>query len=292
MSKRASVALAAVLWFGVTQLGHCAMPAIDAVADTASVTPSASAAEPANPAPLIAVPPASVGQWYNLGAYWAPWLAGDGPVPMSGPNAPTRVAGWLRPANPKDKTSQNEWLAIVIVQLAPGTKAPCAIQATSLDVAGSGCLRLRRNADFDQWLQAAQPVLYRWVDKHGWSSLPRAWAAYRVPSASGGAVEVHVLFTPSLIEPATRNASDFLTSGLPGQQWARQLAAAVNALNGAAGNVFTVPPFPFAPGPHVEPEAALPDMLPAKSAASASAPASPAVAEQILHMPAARPEQK
>jgi hypothetical protein len=293
MYKFACAASAAVLLMSLAGLSGCAATAADASSDASGATP---AVAPVNPAPRIAVPPASIGTWYDLGAYQAPWLAGDGPVPLAGPNVPTRVVGWQREADPqdknKDKASQDEWLAIVIVQVAPGTSAPCSAQATSLDIpnAGPGCLRLRRNADFDHWLHAAQPALYRWIDDHGWTSLPRAWASYRLPSAPGGAIEVHALFAPSLIEPTTRNATDFITSGLPGQQWAHQLAAAVRALGGAANPTLVVPPFPFVPGPRAEREAALPDMLPAEPRASASAPvpaAKPAVAEQVFPAPLA-----
>ena len=281
MHKRVCAAVAAVLLTGVAGLSGCA------------ATPGGAAPGVANtvPAPRIAAPPVNVGQWYDLGVYQAPWLAGDGPVPAY--DASTRVMGWKRESALRDDGAgkKDEWLAIVIVQVAQGVYAPCSAQPTSLDVmnAGGGCLRLRRNADFDHWLQAAQPALYRWVDDHGWTSQPRAWAAYRLPSASGRALEVHALFLPSLIEPTTRNTTDFLTSGLPGQQWARQLAAAVRALDSRAGNVvLAVPPFPFAPGPSAEPEAALPDMLPTGSGAAAPTPepaAAPATAEQVVPAP-------
>jgi len=297
MYRRAWAALAAVLWAGAAGLNDCAADTMDAVASVAS---SAATAEPANLAPRIAVPNASIGQWYDLGEYQAPWLAGDGVVPVTGPNVPTHVVGWLREADPNDKsnsnTNQDEWLAIVIVQVAPGAYAPCSTQTTSLDVlnAGDGCLRLRRDADFDHWMQAVQPVLYRWVDDHGWTTLPRAWASYRLPSAHGEAIEVHALFAPSLIEPTTRNTTDFITSGMPGQQWARQLATAVRALDGAANNVLAFPPFPFAPGPRVTQEATLPDEIqvapPATTKASAPTSATaPAVAEQV--MPPSAPER-
>jgi hypothetical protein len=290
MYKRVFAALSVVLWTGVAGLSGCAATTADTARGTSDATPAA--AEQANPAPLIAVPPVSIGTWYDLGAYQAPWLAGDGPVPVAGPNVPTRVVGWLRQADPKNKNSeagQDEWLAIVIAQFAPDAHAPCSTQASSLNVvdAGAGCLRLRRNVDFDHWLQAAQPALYRWVDAHGWTSLPRAWVGYRLPSAQGGVIEVHALFAPSLIEPTTRNATDFITSGLPGQQWARQLAAAVRAQSSAANHAFAVPPFPFVPGPRTAPEVALPDVLPTAPSAGPSAPASaaapaPAVAEQVM----------
>jgi len=288
MSKRVRAAWAAVLWVGVAGLSGCAVGG--GAASQAAGTPGA--------APRIAMPPASIGQWYDLGAYRAPWLAGDGVAPVSGPNVPTRVAGWKRETGPQDpaKTQaghdgHDEWLAIVIVQTAPGASVPCSAQPTSLDLAdsGGGCLRLRRNADFDHWMQAVQPALYRWVDEHGWTSLPRAWAAYRSPSAGDGAIEVHVLFAPSLIEPTTRNTTDFLSSGLPGQKWARQLAAAVRAQGGAANAVLALPPFPFAPSPRAEQELTLSEVPLSKTGAAAPAPApAPATAEQVI--PAAMPE--
>jgi hypothetical protein len=275
-------------------LGGCA--ATSPSASNAHPAPAAASAEtiaqpqPANPAPWISVPPVSSGAWYDLGAYRAPWLANDGPVPVAAPNAFTRVVGWRREAVPDDQNSTggnaddrdaDDWLAIVIVQIAPGASASCAPQTSILDVADGdpGCLRLRRNADFDHWMQTAQPALYRWVDEHGWNSQPRAWVAYRLPSTRNGALEVHALIAPSLIEPVTRNTTDFLTSGLPGQQWARQLAAAARATADAANGVLVMPPFPFAPAPRAEPEATLSDAPPAS--AQSPAATAPAVAEQV-----------
>jgi hypothetical protein len=250
------------------------------------------AGQSANASLPIVAPPASDGTWYDLGTYQAPWLAGGGHVPAAAPDVLTHVVGWRREAASDDPNSTNgntaDWLAIIIVQRAPGASTSCASQPSSLDVKerGPGCLRLRRNADFDGWMQAAQPTLYRWIDAHGWSSRPRAWVAYRLPAASDGAFEVHALITPSLIEPVTRNATDFIASGLPGQQWARQLAAAARAAAAAPGNALIVPPFPFAPGPHAEAEATLPDTLPTAPKDQASAPA---VAEQVTpDVPAAR----
>jgi hypothetical protein len=287
MHKRVCAALAAVLLTSVVGLSGCSATPRGATSNVSRATP----------VPRIAAPPVNVGQWYDLGVYRAPWLAGDGPVAAH--EASTRVMGWKRESASKDKDKdtdkKDEWLALVIVQVAQGAYAPCSAQPTSLDVmdAGGGCLRLRRNADFDRWLQVAQPALYQWVDDHGWTSLPRAWAGYRLPSANGGAIEVHALFLPSLIEPTTRNTTDFLTSGLPGQQWARELAEAARALDGTANSaVLAVPPFPFSPGPRTEMEAALPDMLPTEPGAAASTPepaAAPALAEQVTPAPPREP---
>ena len=190
-------------------------------------------------APLITVPPASIGTWVDLGHVSAPWLAGDSPVPVTGPNAPTRVAGWRR--------EDGRLLAIVIVQTAPSTGAQCPVAMHQEVVPGADgrCLRMRRNADFDGWMVRQNSVLAEWLDSRGWTSVPRAWVAYRVPGEGGVALEAHALFDGSLIEPVTRNSTDFLAAGAPGTQWARQFAAAVRAA-GTSGRL-AVPQFPYGP---------------------------------------------
>lgn len=196
------------------------------------------AASPAQPAvPVILVPPSSTGTWVDLGQHLAPWLSGDAPVPMSGSTVPTRAVGLQR--------TDGRWLAVVVVQQAPHGQAPCT-RPTSLRVTGSpsdGCLRLRRDADFDHWLEQQHPALHHWIDARGWSTLPRAWVSERVP-AGGGTLQAHALMDPALIEPTTRNNAAFLAGGQPGLAWARQFAAATAA--SSAGAALKLPPFPFA----------------------------------------------
>ncbi|MDO5624505.1 MAG: hypothetical protein Q4G71_07435 [Pseudomonadota bacterium] len=242
-------------------LAACAAPA-----ERAPTSASTAAA-----APLITTPPASLGEWQDLGYYLAPWLAGDAPVPVSGPAAPTRVAGLKR--------DDGTWLAVVLVQTAPTGSADCPLSHGLHvdDVRDDQCLRVRRNADFDRWLSQQHAVLYHWLQAQGWDSQPRAWLGYRVPAAAGGgALEVHALVNPWLLEPTTRNNIDFLAGGAPGAKWARQLAAAAQAAS--ASTPLAVPPFPFAPHATV-PEAAPP----------AVAPPAPARATQVTPVPAPPP---
>ncbi|MDR2154230.1 MAG: hypothetical protein LBE78_04275 [Burkholderiaceae bacterium] len=196
-------------------------------------------------APLIAMPPTSVGTWYELGNFRAPWMAGDAPVLADGLSAPTRVAGLRR--------DDGHWLAIMVVQTAPSADAQCPA-SNSLHVADEtmdgGCLRMRGDADFDGWLRQQHSVLYRWLDGRGWTSRPRAWVGYRV-SVGGHAIEAHALVDPPLLEPATRNNAEFLAGGQSARQWARSFAAATRA---AGGGVLSVPPFPFAPQAAPPPE--------------------------------------
>ena len=192
-------------------------------------------------APGITVPPANVGRWVDLGHLNAPWLAGDSPVPVTGPNAPTRVAGWQR--------EDGHWLAIVIVQTAPSATGaahcPLAMHQEVVPGPDGHCLRMRRDADFDGWMQRQNSVMYQWLESRGLTARPRAWVAYRVPTENGPALEAHALFDTSLIEPVTRNPNDFLAAGAPGTQWARQFAAATR-LAGGSGRL-AVPQFPYGP---------------------------------------------
>lgn len=198
----------------------------------AAEPPAASATPAQGAAPAISVPPASVGTWYDLGAHQAPWMAGDAPVPVDGANAPTRIAGLQR-------EEDGRWMALVITQLSP-VAAPCPAPSTLtvLSPGRDGCLRMRRNADFDGWLKNQNAVLWRWLDARGLTSTPREWIAYRA-----GNLEVHALVNPSLLEPQSRTNEEFLAGGQPGYLWAQQFAAAARAASG----VLTVPPFPFAP---------------------------------------------
>jgi hypothetical protein len=225
-------------------------------------------------APRIAVPPTSVGTWYELGNFLAPWMAGDAPVSVDGPSAPTRVAGLRR--------EDGHWLAIVIVQTAPAGSAACPAPNglhVAGETAGGGCLRMRGDVDFDGWLQQQHAVLHRWLDGRGWTSRPRAWIGYRVTIGDRD-IETHALVAPHLLESATRNNVEFLAGGQSARQWAQRLAAATRA---AGGGMLSVPPFPFAPQAPPPPEP-----LPAASPASSASAADPAPAEPLPRPPPLR----
>lgn len=206
---------------------------------SSSEPPAAMPVAGAPAAPQIAVSPSNVGTWFDLGQHQVVWLSGDAPVPTGQPAVPTRVVG-LRDAD-------GRWLAIVVAQYAAGGQAACP-RPSSLQVKGGGtgkassCLRLRRDADFDHWLEQQHPAIHQWIADHGWDMRPRAWMAYRDVQAAG-VIETHALVDPTLLEPITRNNSDFLAGGQPGLHWARQFANATRAAGGA--DVLRVPAFPF-----------------------------------------------
>ena len=246
---------------GLLALAGCA-------STSAPPAPVATAAAPAplsaEAAPAIQVPPSNIGTWIDLGTHQAPWLSGVGPAPVSGASVPTRVAGLQR--------ADGHWLALVLVQRVPGAGSTCT-GGSSLDVPGApGCLQMRRDADFDQWLQQQNPVLERWVNAHGWAARPRAWISERA-TGSADAFEAVALVDPALLEPATRNNYEFLASGGSGLAWGRQFARATQAA--AGGAPLRVPPFPYA-APLAKPPA--PPAAPAPAAVTAPRPA---VAEQV-----------
>ncbi|WP_028604731.1 hypothetical protein [Ottowia thiooxydans] len=211
----------------------CAAPA----GGGSSSAPAASAALITS-APLISVPSTSVGTWYDLGNELSPWMGGEGPVPIAGANAPTRAVGLQR--------GDGSWVAVVVVQSAPASAAPACPQTDSLHVGGRGpsdCLRLRRDADLEGWLKVQHSVLWEWLEDRGLATRPRSWVGHRF-EVGGRMLEVHALFNPSLIEPVTRNNSDFLAGGHPGTQWAQALANSTRAA--AGGATLVVPPFPYA----------------------------------------------
>lgn len=262
-SAATGLALAAAL-----ALGACAQAPL-ASAPAGSPAAAAAPQEPAS-APPIEVPPSAIGRWYDLGAYDAPWLDGEGPAPASGASVPTRVAGLQR--------ADGQWLALVLVQRVPGGGSACPA-AGRLDVANAaGCLRMRRDADFDHWLQQQNPVLERWIDARGWATRPRAWISSRA-TGSADAVEAVALVNPALLEPVTRNNYDFLVSGATGQAWARQFAHATQAA--AGGGALRVPPFPYS-APLAEP---------APPATPAVVTAPPAATAVQVNPPAAPPER-
>ena len=200
------------------------------------------------------------------------------PVPVA--RAATRAVG-LRDA-------EGRWLALVIVQAAPAQSAGCtALESLRVSGGASGrasknCLRMRRDALFDHYLERQNPALWAWLGQRGLTPPPAAWVAARVPDGQQ-LLEVHALLEPSLLEAVTRSNDDFLNAGHAGVEWSRQLARAAQAA--AASGALAVPPFPYAPAPRVT-EPAPPPAEPARPAPEADAQA-PAKKEE----PAPEPQQ-
>ena len=240
------------------------------LAPAAPATPAAPGAL-ADAAPRITVYPSNLGQWRDLGVDSAPWLAGEMPVPVI--RAATRAVG-LRDA-------KGRWLAVLVAQAAPAQGAGCtALESLRVPNGRSSCLRMRRDALFDHYLQRQNPVLWDWLKQRGIARPPAAWVAARVPDGQR-LLEVHALLEPSLLEAVTRSNDDFINAGHAGVQWARQLARAAQAA--ANGQALAVPPFPFAPAPQdAEPAEPPAEIIPTTANAAKARPAEAA-------KPAAKP---
>ena len=91
--------------------------------------------------------------------------------------------------------------------------------------ASKNCLRMRRDALFDHYLERQNPALWAWLGQRGLTPPPAAWVAARVPDGQQ-LLEVHALLEPSLLEAVTRSNDDFLNAGHAGVEWSRQLARA------------------------------------------------------------------
>ena len=106
--------------------------------------------------------------------------------------------------------------------------------------------RMRRDADFDRWLQQQNPVLQRWVEQHDWSSRPRTWISDRA-SGSADALEAVALVEPALLEPTTRNNNDFLTAGQNGLMQAKTFARSAKPMTSLRTSLFSPSFFRYLP---------------------------------------------
>ncbi|MGP1516576.1 MAG: hypothetical protein ACTTJV_03050 [Ottowia sp.] len=221
-------------------------------------------------APAILTYPVAIGQWRALGHAPAPWLAGEMPVPVA--SAPTRMVGLQKP--------DGRWLALLIVQTAPAQSAGCtALHSLHVPHSGDrqGCLRMRRDALFDNYLPRQHAALWSWLQQRGIENPPAAWVAARVPDGQR-LLEVHALLEPNLLEAVTRSNEDFLAAGKPGQDWANALARAARAA--ANGQALVLPPFPYTPASPGTPPEAPAKPIPVK-APPAEVPPPPSQAEQV-----------
>lgn len=158
--------------------------------------------------------------------------------------------------------AQGEWLAVLRVQTNRGGalsggapwsgECPRAQDVTVDDAAKESpvradCLRFKRWASSDQWLQKNQPDLARWVDAQqiSWGQ-PYSHLNYRYATDAGALVVVDALVDHRLLRPKTQNNDEFLTAGRPALEWGHALAQAARLSVGMMDGYLAVPPFPFA----------------------------------------------
>ncbi len=176
------------------------------------------------------------------------------PDPVSTVPLQTRVVG-LRGAH-------QQWLALLWVQtnnsnsprpstLWTGTSCPPQHGLLVQDAAQGSpvridCLRFKRWAASDQWLEKNEPLLAQWLSRHQVTpSAPYSHLNYRYATQGGAYVQIQALVDQRLLTPDTRNNEEFLRSGQPAQAWIAQVAQAARQSTADMGGYLPLPPFPF-----------------------------------------------
>ena len=218
------------------------------------------------PAPLavgrgqLVLPP---GEWVDLGASDQALIL----LPEIGENLPlqTRSVGLRGPGG--------AWLAVLQVQTnstnsprsetrwtdtCPKQQGVLVEDATAAETAKGrltshvriDCLRFKRLANHEGWMQDNQPVLEMWLAHHKAApSQPYSHLHYRYATQGGAYVDIQAVIDQRLLRPATRNNHNFLAAGRPGQDWMHALAQAGRQSTGMLDGTLAIPAFPIFPIP-------------------------------------------
>ena len=108
------------------------------------------------------------------------------------------------------------------------------------------CLRIKRRAVAGDWLGEHEPQVSQWLAAR---NIPLPYNAMLVShqfgNKAGAYVAAYVLADSRLLEPVTRNNTDFLNAGVPVVTWSRELAQAVRVSTGMMDGRLNVPAFPL-----------------------------------------------
>ena len=211
------------------------------------------------------------GDWVDLGA-------GQELLPASG-QGPAAIALASRAVGLRG--SQGEVQAVVLVLANVDANPVQVTQWGQACEAGPGmrafdgakdspervdCLRIKRRAVANGWLGDNEPQVNQWLAAR---NIPLPYNAMLVShqfgNKAGAYVAAYVLADSRLLEPATRNNTEFLNAGVPAVTWSRELAQAVRVSTGMMDGRLNVPAFPLpqpvGPGyvaPQEEESAAIP----------------------------------
>jgi hypothetical protein len=112
------------------------------------------------------------------------------------------------------------------------------------------CLRFKRLANHEGWMEENQPVLEMWLKhQNAAPSHPYSHLHYRYATQGGAYVDIQAVIDQRLLRPATRNNHDFLAAGRPGQDWMHALAQAGRQSTGMLDGTLAIPAFPIFPIP-------------------------------------------
>lgn len=214
------------------------------------------------------------GDWVDLGA-------GQELVPANG-QGPAAIGMGTRAVGLRG--SQGEVQAVVLV-LANAEGNPAQVtQWGQACEAGPGmrvvdqakrspervdCLRIKRRAVAGDWLASHEPQVSQWLAAR---NVPLPYNAMLVShqfgNKAGAYVAAYVLADSRLLEPVTRNNTEFLNAGVPAVTWSRELAQAVRVSTSMMDGRLDVPAFPLpqpeGPG-QVAPQDDVPAAMPLKA---------------------------
>lgn len=167
---------------------------------------------------------------------------------------PLRTRAWGLPG------AAGTWQAVALLHVGDAGRSTATSWASACpqqrglvvrDAAGSAtridCLRLRRWAMAENWLERQRPDLARWAQQQSLRlNANTALVSHTFSTAGGELLVLELLVDQPLIRPETRSNDDFLRSGLPGQDWSEQVAQAVRVATGRVDGHLALPEFPFA----------------------------------------------
>jgi len=101
------------------------------------------------------------------------------------------------------------------------------------------CLRLRRNAQAQQWLKRSKPETQAWLERHQQLPvLPYSHLSYRFATEDGGMVELQILADQRLLQP--EKGSQWRLQ----RDWALAVASAARDSLSSLDGELKLPPFP------------------------------------------------
>lgn len=176
-------------------------------------------------------------------------VAGDSGV------LPMRTRAWGLPA------ANGAWQAVVLLHVGDARRSTATSWAQVCpqqrglvvrDEAGGSatridCLRLRRWAMAENWLERQRPDLARWAQQQsvrldGASAL----VSHLFTTAGGEVLMLDLLVDQGLVRPETRGNDAFLRAGIPAQDWSERVAQSVRTASGMVDGHLSLPDFPFA----------------------------------------------
>ncbi len=184
------------------------------------------------------------GAWADLGAADEAWA----PLPGAGAQVALQSRALVL------QGARQEPLAVVLVRsnasnfswrsVSWGLSCPRELDVLMFDEAAGSpdrmdCLRLRRNAQAQQWLKRSKPETQAWLEqRRQLPQLPYSHLSYRFATEDGGMVELQILADQRLLQPE---------KGSQGRQlrdWAQAVASAARDSLSSIDGALVLPPFP------------------------------------------------